>query len=383
MGLYLKGDFNQKWNSAKVEPDEQNFSLTGRIGQFSSFQGLIYKPGDPATTPMAISEETFDPEPETEIRHEGSIIGNYLVHGIGKTCFTVWFGYVPISFHIWFPAGGEKPLQNYYAYQGDEEPEVNLLMAILGDVISGVGSYGASGFGEISKSIMTQASGGGLMGAVKSIFGDKSGFGAFGGQVMGPSDVEKYFPSGFRPISRAAVRRFPNLKAALWKKNKLLMDGVFWIDQVQAKKDFKYIGKGYIATSDGFVSQAPSLKKVSPEKEKRDFLNIFIESLNPGGEGLKIEATEISASIYSKNGVLPSKDGFNLLGNLITSNIYKENLEHDMNVIYWNDKLDLTEEEYSNWMVMSLSPKIEAFSQSIKRLGGSGDDGVSNIVEDL
>ncbi|MCJ8344486.1 hypothetical protein MJH12_03015, partial [bacterium] len=225
--------------------------------------------------------------------------------------------------------------------------------------------------------------GGGLMGAVNSIFGDKAGFGAFSGKVTGPSDVNKYFPSGFRPINRAAVRRFPNLQKAFWRKNKLLMDGVIWIDELTAKKDFIYIGKGYLTTADGFVSQAPSVKGVEPEKRDRDFLNIFIESTNVGGDGLKIDSQQIFASIYSRNAVLPNKDDFTLFGNMISSNIFKENIEHDMDVMYWNDKLALSDEEYSDWMVMSLSPKIDAFSQKLKRLSGTGDDGVSSIVEDL
>ncbi|MCO4783554.1 MAG: hypothetical protein KC646_14605 [Candidatus Cloacimonetes bacterium] len=387
-GMATPQSWSHKWNSAKLEPDEQNFSLTGRPGEFSGFKGLLYKPGDPMDQPMGVTEEgVWDPEPKTEIRHEGNIIGKYKIHKLVKIAYQFWvtIGVVPVPFtaHTWF-GNGEEDLESYYAFQGDEEPKVNVMMAIIGDAIGAVGSYGVSGFADMAKNAVTQISGsGGLMGMVNSIFGDKTGFGGFDGKVTGPADINKYFPSGFRPINRAAVRRFPNLQTAFWKKNKFLMDGVFWIDEVKAKRDFKYMGKGYIATSDGFVSQSAEVKGVRPDKKDRDYLSFFIESSNPGGDAFKIDAPEIIASIYSRNGVNPRKDGFNLVGNMISSNIFKENLEHDMNVIYNVDKLALDEEEYSSWMVMSLSPKIDAFSQTMKRLGGDGDDGVQNIVDGI
>lgn len=383
-GMATPASFSHKWNSAKVKPDEQNFSLTGRPGNFSAFKGLLYKPGDPMDQPMGVTEDgIFEPEEKTEIRHEGNIIGNYKIHKLTKIAYQFWIGYVPVTAHAWFGMG-EEDFQAIYALQGDKEPKVNVLMAIIGDAIGAVGSYGVTGFAGMAKNAVSQISGsGGLMGMVNGIFGDKTGFGAFDGKVVGPADINKYFPTGFRPINRAAVRRFPNLQASFWKKNKFLMDGVFWIDEVKAKKDFKYIGKGYIATSDGFVSQGATVKGVGPDKKDRDHLNFFIESSNPGGDPFKIDSKEIIASIYSRNGILPNKDGFNLFGNMISSNIFKENLEHDMNVVYDNNKLALDEEEYSSWMVMSLSPKIDAFSQTMKRLGGDGDDGVQNIVDGL
>ena len=170
----------------------------------------------------------------------------------------------------------------------------------------------------------------------------------------------------------------------MWKKNKLLLDGIIWVDEMVAKKDVKYIGKGSIAMLGGGFSNPGELKKVEPEMENRDFLNIFY--LNPAQqEGLRIDADYIKASIYSQSSINPLKP-LVLIGNLMTSTIRKAEMENDLVVTYWNQKLsEISEEDYQkDFRVVSLSPKVEGYSEVSFQLAlGTGDDGIQTIVDSI
>jgi len=378
---------SQEWVSGVIEKDTQNFSLHGVDGD-TRFKGLIYQRGGKYEEAMGITED-WDPEKGEEVRHEGVIIGNYQTHKIRTIRMMITIPATPPDYmcaYTWF--GGEgSPVQDIYALKGDEEPEVDwagvLISGIL-DVAGGLTTAGSTAFkaggmqayGAIAKSIGQQLVAQAILNPNGTTVGD--------GSSLNPDTIPNTFPSGFRMIHRAAVRRFATMDEALWKKRKLLLDGVFWVDDLTTNKDLKYIGKGTLASFGGEMAPAASIRKMEPQKEDRDFLNLWY--LNAAERSaLKVDAPYLMASVYSLSSIQPGQS-LVLLGNLMTSRVRKEDFSEDLAVSYWNAKLsEPDEEEYKKeYRIISLSPKVEARSEVALNLNaGTGDDGVEVIIDSI
>ena len=168
------------------------------------------------------------------------------------------------------------------------------------------------------------------------------------------------------------------------KGNKLLLDGILWVDEMNTKKDLEYIGKGTIAMLGGPGSIEGSIKKMEPAMENRDFLNIFY--LNAGSQkGLGIDADIIKASIYSHTAINPKRP-LVLEGNLITSTIRKSEMQDDLVVKYWTKKLaEISEADYQkDFRIVSMSPKLEGYTEvSFKLDQALGDDGIQVILDSI
>jgi hypothetical protein len=379
---------SQEWVSGTLEKDTQNFSLQGVDGDVH-FKGLLYQRAGKYEEAMGITED-WDPEKEEEIRHEGVIIGNYQTHKIRTIRVTfpiqAWAVTLYICVYTWF--GGEgSPVQDIYALKGDEEPEIDWAGVVIGgllDVAGGLSAAGSAGWaaggmqavGVAAKSVGQQLVAQAVLNPQGTTVGD--------GTSLNPDTIPNTFPSGFRMIHRAAVRRFATLDEALWKKRKLLLDGVFWIDDLNTNKDIKYIGKGTLASFGGEMAPAPSIRILEPQKEDRDFLNLWY--LNAAeGSAIKVDAPYLMASVYSLSSIQPQQS-LVLVGNLMTSRVRKEDLTQDLAVSYWNAKLsDPSQEDYQkDYRVISLSPKIEAHSEVALNLkAGIGDDGVEVIIDSI
>ena len=377
---------NQQWIGGTIPAGDQNFSLYGVDGD-DTFKGLLYQKGAGYEEAQGITED-WDPDPETEIRHEGIIIGNYKTFStqVIRTRLSIPAFGVTLHFCIYAWMGGEKgPIQAIYAFRGDEKPEVDwfgsiagALLDVAGGLSAGSSLAGKSGFQlfgaiakDVGKQLVTQA----VIGGSKQL----------GPQVaINPRDIPNVFPEGFRMVPRAAVRHFSSLEEALWKGNKLLLDGIFWVDDMTTKKDLKYVGKGTIAMVGGPASVEGSIQKMEPEMENRDFLNIFY--LNAGSQkGLGIDADLIKASIYSHSAINPKKP-LVLEGNLITSTIRKSEMQDDLVVKYWDKKLaEISEADYQkDFRIVSMSPKLEAYTEvSLKLAKATGDDGIQVIVDKI
>ena len=379
---------NQQWIAGSIDKGKQNFSLTGIDGR-QAFKGLVYKNNAKYGEPDGVTED-FNPEPGTQIRHEGIIIGNYKTFGInvpvrfpvpvppGVIPLVPWGGFS--CSYMW--TGGEKqPIQALYAFRGDEKPEVNWSGIIIGALTDAVGGLmlggslkGLEGGWKIAGAY---AKGIGGMLIADQLLGDSLKVGDH--KAIDPADIPNVFPEGFRMVSRAAVRHFATLDEALSGNGKLLLDGIFWVDNMTAKKDLKYIGKGTIAQLSSGLSAPAELKQVRPERENRDFLNIFY--LDPQN-ALRLNGKEIHASIYAHASVNPLVNTL-IRGNLMTSRIRKKDMEKSLGVTYWFQKLSgISDEDYQkNYRIVSMSPKIEAYSEvSFAKKSGTGDDGVEPIL---
>jgi hypothetical protein len=379
---FMKPD-SQQWIAGEIDTGEQNFSLYGPDGDVL-FKGLLYQNGGKYEEAQGITED-WDPDPEMEIRHEGMIIGNYKTYStqVIKVTFPITTVYVTLYFCVYAWFGGEKePIQAIYSLRGDEEPETDWAGVIIGGLLDVAG--GLSMAGSMAGKTGIQAVGAVAGGIGKQLLAKKFLGGATtvgDGDAISPESIPNVFPEGFRMLPRAAVRHFSTLEEAMWKKDKLLLDGIFWVDDMVAKKDISYIGKGSLAMLGGPFSTAGEFKKVEPEMENRDFLNIFYLNMAQD-QGLKVSAPYMKASVYSHTSIDP-QEPMVLIGNLMTGTIRKAEMTDDLVVTYWNEKLnDISEEDYQkDFRVVSMSPKIEAYSEvSFQLSQGTGDDGIQLIV---
>jgi len=392
MGLYAQPNA-QTYLSGSVPVTGQNFSMIGSPGAGAGafpnwFQGIKYAGNGKYEEAQGVAD-TWDPEQKFEIRHEGTIIANYKSWKLQKmcVCFTIWIGSFPLTLCPhggWVSEGG--PIQDYYAYKGDKQPEVNWMATIIGAAMNLMGTFGGTGFntgagfmtdlGKVMQDVGTQL----MSNFITGMMGG-SNIGAAG--VVAPADVKGAFPTGFRPMIRTAVRHYATLEEALWKKNTLLLDGTYWVDELVAKNDFEYVGHGYLASlAPETVANEAVLKKVTPKNpNKGDYLSIWYNTVTP--TPLKIESEELHASVFSMPGLNPQKD-LTLLGNLICSNHNKDQMNSSLNIIYDDEKLAQEEEFYKDFFTISVSPKLDAFTTVIHvKPGGTGDDGVMNFVETL
>ena len=200
--------------------------------------------------------------------------------------------------------------------------------------------------------------------------------------VPTPQDVTGVFPSGFRMINRAAVRRFSTLDEAMWKNGQLLLDGVTWVDDLNTKvRDIEYIGKGTIASIATDFAKEQTIPAIRAKDETKDFMNLWFMG-GPQGGFLNAKGDYLQLSLFSSNGLNPKKDIL-LLGNYITGTIRKSEIENRLDLLYWADMLyDPTVEDYQkDFRIISMSPQIEAISEVIFKLNkGAGEDGVETIV---
>jgi hypothetical protein len=397
MGIFAQPN-QQSWLSAKVPNSEQNFSLTGAPGVFNPFRGLLYRSGSDYDAPMGVAD-SWDPAKEQEIRHEGVIVGTYRTHKMQKTCICIpvycWAVLcINICTHIWWGDPGSD-MQDYYAYKGDEKPSVDWLatgmsigMGIIGSFNVGGGTGWAGGLfaggsatmnaaGGLLKSVGSQLAGNFMLGfSAADAFKNVQGV-----QPLNPDEIPNVFPQGFRILNRAAVRHFRTMDEAMWKKDTLLMDGGFWVDDINYNHNFKYVGKGFLASIANEFSGDPTVREIIPRNDN-DFLTLFYLNTNPE-KPLKIDAGLMKASLYSMTSIAPQRN-FGLVGNLMTSTVNKEKFTKDVALTYWNKKLSEVD-DYTDYNVLSVSPKIEAYVDVImERTGtGTGDDGVEVIIGSL
>lgn len=386
----------QQYIAAKVKEGQQTFSLTGRDGNVK-FKGLLYASDAGYEAPQGIAEN-WNPDKDFEVRHEGVIVGTYktykskLMRTCGPPITTPW-GVIHTCIFAWSTSEGPE-FQQIYAYKGDEDPEIDWMGTLIGAAMD-IGTGMTMGGG------LTWAKGGGLTGFNLATFtpimkgiGQQLMFQTAGamlggnldpGRVPTPQQITNVFPSGFRLMHRAAVRHFANMDEALWKKDKLLLDGVTWIDNLNSKvREIKYIGKGTItAFTTGFTPEQ-KLPKILPDDDGKDFLNLWFHG-GPNGDFLTTDAEQLQLSLYASNGINPKRD-LDIIGNYITSTIRKSELDKDTDIIYWREKLhDPSKAEFlKEYRVVSMSPKIEAINDIMLKVNrGVGADGVDVIVDDL
>lgn len=393
VGMFLQPQ-SQEWISAVIEKDEQNFSMMGIPGdpEFGNkgFKGLLYAEGGGYEEAQGLTED-WDPDPGMEIRHEGVIIGNYMTHSVKSLRFPFTTPGYPCGTFYWCAFGwmhseGEQ-IQNYFAFKGDEEPEVDWMATIIGGLMDIVGGYtmgsamgAASGtmsaIGAVAKGI-----GQSLMTNAMNIMN------APGLETAGLPMAEQMpnvFPSGFRMLHRSAARHYANMDEALWKKKNLLLDGTYWVDDMNTKVDVKYIGKGTLAAFGGDFSSTTKVKQFEPNDIRDDWLNIWYMHVGQDG-ALQVDADFIQAGVFSRGGINPEKSLF-IEGNLMVSNIGKDQMTADLAVAYWNEKLhDIEDDEFKkDYRILSLSPKVEAISEvTLKLKTGLGDDGIEVIVPSI
>ena len=387
---------SQQYIAAKVKEGQQTFSLTGRDGNVK-FKGLLYASDAGYEAPQGIAEN-WNPDKDFEVRHEGVIVGTYktykskLMRTCGPPITTPW-GVIHTCIFAWSTSEGPE-FQQIYAYKGDEDPEIDWMGTLIGAAMD-IGTGMTMGGG------LTWAKGGGLTGFNLATFtpimkgiGQQLMFQTAGamlggnldpGRVPTPQQITNVFPSGFRLMHRAAVRHFANMDEALWKKDKLLLDGVTWIDNLNSKvREIKYIGKGTItAFTTGFTPEQ-KLPKILPDDDGKDFLNLWFHG-GPNGDFLTTDAEQLQLSLYASNGINPKRD-LDIIGNYITSTIRKSELDKDTDIIYWREKLhDPSKAEFlKEYRVVSMSPKIEAINDIMLKVNrGVGADGVDVIVDDL
>ena len=123
-------------------------------------------------------------------------------------------------------------------------------------------------------------------------------------------------------MHRAAVRHFANIDEALWKKDKLLLDGVTWIDNLNSKvREIKYIGKGTITSFNAGFTPEQKLPKILPDDDSKDFLNLWFHG-GPNGDFLTTDAEQLQLSLYASNGINPKRD-LDIIGNILLNNKIK------------------------------------------------------------
>ncbi|MBW7874515.1 MAG: hypothetical protein H3C47_00845 [Candidatus Cloacimonetes bacterium] len=381
----------QTYLSANVPVTGQNFSMIGSPGAGAGtfpnwFQGIKYAANGKLEEAQGVAD-SWDPQEKFEVRHEGIIIANYKSWKLQKLCFCIpVYGYFQICIHGGMISEG-GPIQDYYGFKGDKQPEVNWMATIIGAAVNLMSMGGATGIFEAGGMAMSNI--GAIMQSVGTQLMSNFVTGMLGGGnigaagVVAPGDVKGAFPTGFRPMTRTAVRHFATLEEALWKKNTLLLDGTYWVDELVAKNDFEYVGHGYLASlAPETVANEVVLKKVTPKNPKKDnYLSIWYNTVTP--TPLKVDAEEIEASIFSMPGIDPQKD-LTLVGNLMCSNHNKDLMKSSLNIIYDDEKLAQEEEFYKDFFTISVSPKLDAFTTVIHvKPGGTGDDGVMNFVETL
>jgi hypothetical protein len=387
LGTILQPD-NQTLFSSSIDAPEQNFSLSGMHpadgGHFNAFRGLLYQADGEYEAASGITEtvDDWDVDKDQEVRHEGIIIGNYNAHKVTHTCFchpVYCFAAFCINacHHIWWQTD-ENTVQDYYAWKGDEKPETDWLSSII-SVASGV----AAGFSAAGGS-MAQTIGNSLISAgtqiANSLMGGMTGDALGAGiEPMNPEDMPNILPLGYRPLTYTATRHFPRLEDGMWKKNTLLLDGTLWVDEMNYTKKIQYIGKGSLITAPSQFAGEYALGELVPRNEK-DWLNLMVMG-NSEQTALQMNG-DIEASVFSMFSVKPNKAAA-IHGNLICETVHKDLFENDLSVNYWNEKLSEVE-DFSSYLNLSISPKIEAYTDTMQALeGGTGDDGVQNIVEDL
>jgi hypothetical protein len=69
---------------------------------------------------------------------------------------------------------------------------------------------------------------------------------------QGALQLKSYFPPGYRPLNRLAVRRYRRLESLIPEERNtvpLKLDGVLWCDDLNTERGFKYFGRGMVVSS--------------------------------------------------------------------------------------------------------------------------------------
>jgi hypothetical protein len=331
----------------------------------------------------------------------GGVLSSLFSQGSGGTN-SLWSqlgSFVSVCMHF-YSLRDHGSSMSYYSLQRYDQKiaAVEIMAGLANDVMTGLQGLGntnegkdlASGLSAMAKNLTASA----------ATANQQRNMISGGLQAGDTTPAPRVFPSNFKPFMRTATRRYQSLSDYIKEttgnesRPEIFLDGNLWVDELKSTRPITYYGVGTIASAFVPSSKIFGRRYDASITEMRagsteDHLNVFyLNSSVPesGGGMLSIQGGIVEASVYSMQGARPVGSAV-ILGNLVGGYINKSQFGsgNQLVVAYDTEKYKAEEDsdEALKWYAISVSPKISGLGYDIQGIGGTGDDGVANIVESL
>ena len=199
-----------------------------------------------------------------------------------------------------------------------------------------------------------------------------------------------YWPSNFKPYTRAATRKYETITQALGGEDRpLLLDGTIMVDKMSYDKTLVYKGKGILSCfANGVDSVGADLSMGVKRENEGDHLTVvFMTQSDPTSEEAMLKlgnsgaADPNYATFMAAGGIKPIGPNTTIMGTLVCLALNKDKIDGGSSLDVYYDKQKLAAPDLegtydaTQWMMTSVSPKISCWSDRFVMTSGGGIGG--------